>query len=166
MEKKDYQFKKCMLPFKVKGLDAEKIHNKLMNLKEKGKLTPEGVVAEAKKKNSVLHKVFEWDEKKGHYDWLLHQARNLIQSITVTIITKEREVIIPVFQSVPKKEYQGGREYKSTEDILNDVDETARVMENFRMELEYVRNKYEDFTYLASQITALDTVLEELNEAS
>lgn len=52
-----------------------------------GILTPDAVVADAKKKESPLHDYFEWDVKKAAYQHWLDQARELIVSVRIVIKT-------------------------------------------------------------------------------
>jgi hypothetical protein len=57
-----------------------------------GLLTPDAIVAEAASKGSVLHDLFEWDNKSAGHAWRLDQARTLIRSVRV-VITNERTTI-------------------------------------------------------------------------
>ena len=52
-----------------------------------GILTPDAVVADAKRKDSPLHGCFEWDTKKAAAAYWLQQARELITSIRVEMRT-------------------------------------------------------------------------------
>ena len=55
--------------------------------KHKGLLTPDAVVAQATRKDSPLHALFEWDAKKAAHQHRLDQARSLIRSVRVNITT-------------------------------------------------------------------------------
>ena len=167
MEKKNFKFKKRFLPFNSKEVDAEKVYNRLEELKKKngGTLQPEDVVEDAKRKNSVLHKAFEWDKDKASHQWLLNQARNLISSIEVTIIKKKREIQTAVFFSTPKKEFQGGREYKSIEDIANDPDEREIMIKSMKAEIQYLVDKYEKFTFLTDYVVDMQEIMSQLEDA-
>lgn len=60
--------------------------------KNAGRITPDAVIAEAAKKDSVLHDLFEWDGKKAAHEHRLYQARGLISSVRV--ITKTERTTI------------------------------------------------------------------------
>lgn len=50
---------------------------------EHGKLTARVVVEDARKKDSPLHAMFEWDVKKAAFRHWLHRARLIIRSVRV-----------------------------------------------------------------------------------
>lgn len=61
---------------------------------QKGDLTPEMVLAEAKAKKNPLHKCFEWDDSAAAKKYRLSQARDIIRCI---VVNKEIEgVVTPV----------------------------------------------------------------------
>lgn len=57
-----------------------------------GVLTPDAVIADAKKKDSPLHGEFQWDLKKAAYQHWLDQARELIRSVQIVIQLDEKVV--------------------------------------------------------------------------
>ena len=64
----------------VYGRELDKISQK-----NNGTLTPTDVVEEAKDENNPLHEVFDWDVRKAAEKYWLHQARQLINHITVEV---------------------------------------------------------------------------------
>ena len=79
------------------GIKAEVAARELRILQDKyGALTPECVVAEAKKKTSVLHNCFEWDDVKAAKQHRLAQARYMLRSITIEV----QEIEVRAFTSV------------------------------------------------------------------
>lgn len=58
----------------------------------KGRLTPQNVVADARNRNSPLHDIFEWDDAKAADQYRLEQARELIRSVKIEVVTEERTV--------------------------------------------------------------------------
>ena len=81
-------------------------------------LTPEVVVRAAEDNNSILHKLFEWDDNKAAYNWRLQQARTILNNIEVTIITDGEPREIAVFEVTTRSEG-----YKSVDTFTNeDVD--------------------------------------------
>jgi hypothetical protein len=58
---------------------------------ETGRLTPEAVVADAKRKDSPLHDLFEWDVKKAAYQHWLDRARE-VMTMRVVVTTESATV--------------------------------------------------------------------------
>ena len=101
-------------------------------------LTPELVVAEARRKTSPLHSYFEWDDAKAANLYRLKQAREILRSITVILVThkgekQEAEQPIRAWLSVKKDELEGeaGKVYlpvtviQSREGLIEQVVEQA-----------------------------------------
>jgi hypothetical protein len=59
---------------------------------EYGALTPNLVVEVAKNPKSVLHHLFEWDDAKAGESFRVAQARAIITSVKVNIITETRKI--------------------------------------------------------------------------
>lgn len=57
-------------------------------------LTPDAVINDAKNKNSPLHSYFDWDNDSAGHKFRIEQARTLIRSFRVEIITNERTVSV------------------------------------------------------------------------
>lgn len=57
-----------------------------------GVLTPDAVVADARRKDSPLHDFFEWDAKKAAHAYWVIQARELITSIRIEVRTETKVV--------------------------------------------------------------------------
>lgn len=102
-----------------KGVDVALVVEELTRLQEVNRiLTPEVVVRAAEDNNSILHKLFEWDENKAAYNWRLQQARTILNNIEVTIITDGEPREIAVFEVTTRSEG-----YKSVDTFTNeDVD--------------------------------------------
>jgi tRNA A37 N6-isopentenylltransferase MiaA len=102
-----------------KGVDVALVVEELTRLQEVNRiLTPEVVVRAAENSESVLHKLFEWDENKAAYNWRLQQARTILNNIEVTIITDGEPREIAVFEVTTRSEG-----YKSVDTFTNeDID--------------------------------------------
>jgi hypothetical protein len=72
----------------------EAIRERLQMLADQnnGRITPDIVVADAKKKTSPLHDQFEWDAKKAASQYWVYQARQLIKSVKVMVTNETRSV--------------------------------------------------------------------------
>lgn len=91
---------------------------------ENGRLTPEDVVASAKKKDSPLHSFFEWDIKKAAYAHWLAQARELIT--TVMVVTKTETTSIKSVYYVRDPRCAGGEQGYISTDKLRTNEDLAR----------------------------------------
>jgi hypothetical protein len=62
----------------------------IQNLAEKneGRITPDTILADAKRKSSPLHKFFDWNDQKAGHKWRLEQARGLIEKVEYEFQTK------------------------------------------------------------------------------
>ncbi len=102
-----------------KGVDVALVVEELARLQKVNRiLTPEVVVRAAEDNNSILHKLFEWDDNKAAYNWRLQQARTILNNIEVTIITDGEPREIAVFEVTTRSEG-----YKSVDTFTNeDVD--------------------------------------------
>ena len=71
-----------------KEIDAEisRIYN------ENGSITPDLVIKAAKDPNNVLHHLFEWDDSKAGNAYRVDQARQIITSVKINIVTESRTI--------------------------------------------------------------------------
>lgn len=60
--------------------------------RNEGRITPDDVIADARKKASPLHSLFEWDKEKAALEHWRETARTIIRSVRVVIHT-ERTVV-------------------------------------------------------------------------
>jgi len=61
----------------------------------KGQITPQRVVQDAKSKKSPLHALFDWDRQRAAEKWWLHQAREILGSVTVPVSSQGSKVNSP-----------------------------------------------------------------------
>jgi hypothetical protein len=71
-----------------KEIDAEisRIYN------ENGSITPDLVIKAAENPNNVLHHLFEWDDSKAGNAYRVDQARQIITSVKINIVTESRTI--------------------------------------------------------------------------
>lgn len=68
---------------------------------ERGQLTPTIVVEDAKRKESPLHDLFDWNVKEAAEKWWLEQARTIIRSVKVVITDEHITVKTPHYVRDP-----------------------------------------------------------------
>ncbi|HTI78936.1 MAG TPA: hypothetical protein VL614_00645 [Acetobacteraceae bacterium] len=69
--------------------------------RNKGRLTPNEVVAAAKSPRSPLHRHFTWDDRKAAASWRLDEARTLIASYEYVLTVSPFVVKAPMFVRDP-----------------------------------------------------------------
>lgn len=84
-------------------------------------ITPSLLVEEAKDPNSILHHLFEWDDEKAGHAYRLDQARQIITSVKVNIISETKMISAVSYVRDPRVpgDQQG---YVSIETLKTDKD--------------------------------------------
>ena len=59
---------------------------------ENGSITPDLVIKAAEDPNNVLHHLFEWDNFKAGNAYRVDQARQIITSVKINIVTESRTI--------------------------------------------------------------------------
>jgi len=110
-------------------IEQEAIRVRLAELEAKGKgtLTPDAVIADARKSSSPLHACFEWDDGKAAQAWRIEQARGLIRSVRVVITTDESSVTVVAYVRDPEQA-PGEQGYTSTVRLRDDKDRARAVL--------------------------------------
>ena len=83
-----------------------------------GVLRVDDVLAEARQKDSVLHKHFEWNNSKAAEAYRREQARTLIQRCKITLVDNT-PVQVRAFVSLPTDRESGGG-YRLTAEVVGD----------------------------------------------
>jgi hypothetical protein len=89
---------------KIGKSDAEKYGQYIRVLMKEngGKLTPHDIVNDAKRKDSILHDYFDWNDSDAAKKWRVQQARELIQNCVEVVVVDDRKVETRSFWSVNK----------------------------------------------------------------
>lgn len=130
-------------------LDPELAGSRLEYIRDqnKGRLTPEVVLEDARPEDSPLHPAFEWDDTVAAERYRKNQAQAMIQA--VVIVASENRPEVRAFVSVVQADDQG----HTYTHILHAMDTPAlreQVIENAKHDLEIWENKYQDLTEFAS----------------
>ena len=67
----------------------------------KGRLTPGAVVEDAKRKDSPLHALFNWDKAAAAESWWLQVAREVIASVKLVVTTETAKLSTIVYVRDP-----------------------------------------------------------------
>lgn len=122
-----------------------------------GVLTPEIILSEADKPESILHTFFQWEDDKAAHAYRLQQARQLLNNIEINIISSGEERTIGAYEVVTAPE---GRTYKNV-DVLT-KDEADEVRQSTLVELNRTKQKLAFFSKFKKPIEYIDQAIEEL----
>jgi hypothetical protein len=134
-----------------------------------GRLTPDMVVEDAKKKSSPLHAEFEWDVRKAAAAHWVDRAREIIASVTVVIRTNKVDVRSPAYVRDPScASHEQG--YVSVDRLRTDQDASRiALMAEFSRVGDYLRRArnlavalelHEDVDRIISGVAALRSRVE------
>ena len=121
---------------------------RLKSLEVSGRLTAEHVVEDARAEDSPLHGFFEWDDGIAAAAYRLDQARALIVTVKLEVVTEMREIRAPYYVRDPEAsgDQQG---YTSVVSIRSDRDRSMSVL---RRELGCVRAALERAQAVAAAV--------------
>ena len=122
--------------------DVQKVGEELEVLEKMTEISNKSVLEFAKKnKKSELSKCFEWDDKIAGEKYRLHQASNLISSISF-VIEEEPVKKQKIYFSI-KSDEKETRKFKNIKDILEDDEDYKALIQKAKNELETCTNNYE-----------------------
>jgi hypothetical protein len=141
-------------------LDPQVCGERLEELREEngGSLTPEAVVADARKRTSPLHGAFEWSDRVAAHQYRLEQARLLLRSIEILDLHPQYIRPARAYYAIPADNGQG-RVYQASSVVLSDTAMRERLLEQARRELAAFRRKYEQLEELAQLFEAIDQAM-------
>ena len=126
---------------------------KLVKKANKGILRPIDLVNWASENpDSLLYTRFEWRDAKAGHQYRLWQARHIISVQVTAIETKDTRMFVSVQSQ--RKLSDGG--YHSVEDVLDDPNLYAEMLEEARCELNRLRRKYRALVELKAIWDAID----------
>lgn len=129
-------------------------HLELLLKKNKGELTPEDVLEDAKHDNSPLHPYFEWDDGAAARQHRLQQARGLIRAVVAVYVSDDKpaarmRALVHINEpSVPH--------YRETTHAMSMTKTRTLVLERAWRELQAWRRRYADLKEFASLISEID----------
>ena len=131
--------------------------------KNDGSATAELLLHKAKTKANPLHDEFEWDNEAAAHQHRLSRARIMLRSFMVLRTDLKTDRPQRVYEVVREQEKTHGRikhVYKTTDDIMKDVDLRAELLGRALKELVSLRNRYRDLQELAIVLRAIDELVE------
>ena len=125
------------------------VGDKLQELRDQNNgLTASIIIEDAKKKKSVLHGAFEWDDSKAAHHWRLHSASHLMRSVEIVSTSAKGDTrSLPAFVFVETEE---GPRYESLARVLDDDEMRIQVINRALKEFEQWQQRYKDYNEFLS----------------
>jgi hypothetical protein len=141
-------------PIAIKNLaeaNPQKIGETLAKLtnENKGHLTPQNVVAEARDIKSPLHKHFEWDDIKAADAFRLDQAREIIR--VVRVIDEDKKPV-RAFLSIKDKD---GVSYRDFQTVSTSSELQLAILRQAERDLEAWENRYKQLQELCEAVSII-----------
>lgn len=125
--------------------DANKVGKELERIESKEELTRESVLKFAKNKKSELHKCFEWDDSIAGEKYRLHQATNILTSISI-VYEEEPKRTTRMYVNIKNTENQ--REYKNIVSVLENDEEYQQLLYKAERDFVSYKDKYQNMIQL------------------
>ena len=125
-----------------------------LQLNYDGKLKPQIILAEAKKKKSPLHKCFEWDDSLAAEQYRLQQASYLLRVIVHTISMDDTEITVRCFVNIKDDEANNkqDRVYVPLLDAFSDPATAKEVFKDAKDDLGEIARKIEIYHKIHNEI--------------
>ncbi len=129
-------------------------------LSTNGELTALGVLDDARDPKSTLHSHFTWDDSEAAEAHRLHEARQLIRSVSVIMWDEERGERYSPRKHISVR--QGSvRSYEHVATILSDAELRAQVVKRGLKELESWCRRYQIYDELSDAIDTIEKLVED-----
>ena len=120
-----------------------------------GEVTPRLILDDSRAEDAPLHRCFEWNDGKAAEAYRLHQAREILLSLTVTVEHEHGETTTRAFVNVANEDERDGR-FLHLQTAMSKADTRQAVLTHAMMELAQFRRKYEGLQELADVFAAVD----------
>lgn len=110
-------------------MDAQtkkQVEQRLAEIEDEGRLTPDAVVEDARSESSPLHGLFEWDDAKAAHKQRIERARTIIRSVVVQRKVDKKTVSSVCYVRDPSAGREQG--YASVAKIRTDAEQAQQVM--------------------------------------
>lgn len=121
---------------------------------------PEQVVESARNEASPLHPLFTWDDSEAASKYRLHEARNVVNALKVTVMVQDREVNAPAFVSVghTSENHERGEGYRPVMVVVQDEQFANEAKAEALSRLRALRQRYASLGDLSPVWEAIDQV--------
>lgn len=154
--------------------DAQKIGSRVEVVRKNsgGLLSTGAIVADARKKDSPLHKFFEWDNERAAERLRLSQAGDILRHLLVVVETPDgrkeikgyHSVIVQVEGSELGEEAEPTRVYVTTGQAFADTGLRQQVIKDALDRLETWRERYQGYKEFAPVYDSIGLVRKQLGQ--
>jgi len=131
--------------------DADVVGGICEKLSERGQLSPENLLEQARSVNSPIHGLFEWDDAAAAEQYRRIQARHLIANLTIVGDNKtETRAFVRCTQTTS--------EYTPINVCLSYPDMTERLLSQAYKDMRAFQAKYKSLEALAPVLAAMEEV--------
>jgi len=154
-----YEWRNVKFPVK-----ADVAASELTRIQEKyGEVTPKLLLDESRNKNAVLHKCYEWNDKKAAEGYRLWQSKLIMSCLTVKYEEVDeatatvKEISVRAFQNV--SEERNGK-FIHVKEAMETEEYRKAILRRALNELSLFRRKYSDLSELSKLFTVVDDTIE------
>jgi len=153
--------------FPYRGVDPNIAGQEIKRITTKsgGKVKPETVIMESKKKSAPLHPMFDWNETEAAHNWRKAQARGILGNLVqVEIINNEPEKVRSMVCVAVRDENDEsqGKAYMPIQDAMNDPEYRQQVINEARSELEGWQRRFKAYGFLADSVRAVKKIVKKI----
>ena len=143
--------------------DPQIVGDKLQELRDQNNgLTASIIIEDAKKKKSVLHGAFDWNDTSAAHQWRLHSARHLMRSVEIVSTNAEGDTrSLPAFVFVKTEE---GPRYESLARVLSNDEMRIQVINRALKEFEQWQDRYKEYEEFLSVFESFDKTRKRLEQ--
>lgn len=142
----------------AKDADANAVgqHLDLLRKQEKGELTPQDVLKDARNPNSPLHPFFEWSDSEAAEQYRLQQARGLIRAVVAVYVSDDKPAVrTKMFVHIPEGETS---HYREATHAMSQTRTRELVLQRAWAELVQWKRRYSELEEFARIVPVIDEI--------
>ncbi|TQI72897.1 hypothetical protein FHT98_0617 [Bosea sp. AK1] len=139
-------------------------HMELLRQQQKGELTPEDVLSDARNHNSPLHSFFEWDDSAAAHQHRLNQARGLIRAVVAVYVREDQPAVrARAYVHIPEGETS---HYRESGHAMSMAKTRKLVLQRAWRELQAWRERYRDLKEFSELFDVVDETIKHLPKST
>jgi hypothetical protein len=146
------------------NIDAETAGKELERIEKKyNGMDAKKVVDESRDKKAILHKCFEWDDKKAAEGYREVQAKEIIRHLIIVEVIEDKEkrsenIETRAFVSVKSDDEKHKKKYVSLSNAMSDEYYKQQLIMQAINELQSFKQKYKDLILFKEIFEAIDKI--------
>lgn len=135
-------------------------HIDFLRKQQKGELTPQDVLADAKNPNSPLHSFFEWSDTAAAEQYRLQQARGLIRAVVAVYVSDDKPAVrTRAYVHIPEP---SAPHYRSADQAMSTKKTRDLVLQRAWREFQQWKARYKDLKEFSTLFEAADEVAQKV----